>query len=233
MKIKIPLFALLIIGFASCTKVDNNTTGSLIQPKAAFIVNGITDLTMVNNYTFSTSLYLTVQYVDSAQQAVSLSVSALPAGVLMDTTWQSSGYPNFSTYLVLYDSSATGATPGSYPVTVTATAASGEKKSYTFNLKILAHPTSYLGKYNNCILFCGSANYADSVYADASVSNKLWFSNFANSGHTVYGILSTAGRTITIPMQSFGSTYYSGTGTIYLPHQLDVSLTTGCSFDMN
>ncbi len=93
MKIKIPLFALLIIGFASCTKVDNNTTGSLIQPKAAFIVNGITDLTMVNNYTFSTSLYLTVQYVDSAQQAVSLSVSALPAGVLMDTTWQSSGYP--------------------------------------------------------------------------------------------------------------------------------------------
>lgn len=233
MKELILAFVAAITLLSSCTKVDNNTTGSLVQPKAAFIVNGITDLTMVNNYTYSTSLYLTVQYVDSAQQAVSLSVSALPAGVLMDTTWQSSGYPNFSTYLVLYDSSATGAIPGSYPVTVTATTSSGEKKSYTFNLKVLPHPTSYLGKYNNCILFCGSANYADSVYADPSVSKKIWFSNFANSGHTVYGILSTAGRTINIPMQSFGSTYYSGTGTIYLPHEIDVSLTTGCSFDMN
>ncbi len=232
MRTKILLFALLVTGFASCTKVDNNTTGKLVQAQPAFIVNGITDLTMVNNYTYSTSLYLTVQYVDSAQQAVTLSVSALPAGVLMDTSFQSSGYPNFSTYLVLYDSSAAGATPGTYPVVITATTASGEKKLYTFNLKVLAHPTSYLGKYNNCIPFCGSANYTDSVYADLSVSNKIWFSNFGNSGHAVYGILSAAGRTINIPMQSFGSVYYSGSGTITLPHEIDMSLSTGCSFDM-
>ena len=234
MRTKLLLFAFAAILVSSCTKVDNHTTGPLVLPQPPFIINGITDMTVINNYGVSASLYLTVQYEDSAQQNVTLSLSGIPSGIMIDTTWQKTGYPTFTTLFTLYDTTSAGAAPGSYPLTLTATMASGEAKTYNFKLKVLPRPTSYLGKYNNCNLFCGgTSNYADSVYADPSVANKIWFTNFANSGYSVYGILSNSGGNLTIPLQTFGATSFIGTGDAYLPHQINISLSSSCAINMN
>ncbi len=158
----------------------------------------------------------------------------------MDTTWIHSGIPTFSTTLTVFDTSAASAIPGIYPVTLTATTTSGSVKSYPFNIKIQGMPTGFLGKYNNCTSFCGAGGtYTDSLYADATQPNKVWFTNFANSGNRVYALITTS-ETLTIPSQTAGGTVYSsfnnsGTTLDLTNHQMNLQITensTICSFRM-
>jgi hypothetical protein len=133
----------------------------------------------------------------------------------MDTTWITTGIPTFSTELILYDTTAAGATPGSYPMTLTATALVSGKKTYPFTLKILPATscTQYItGKYNNCTSSCSSGFYADSVYADPVVTNKIWFTNFNKSGSKIYGLYQCGSEQLTIPAQVALATTYSGNG---------------------
>jgi hypothetical protein len=232
------LFAIAAVGLWACKKGDtvNVYTGSM----PAFIVTGITDVNLQNSGTIEAFLELSVQYEDSTQQQVTLSLSALPAGIALDSTWQKSGYPTFSTSLVFYDTTSAGATPGTYPMTLTATTASGAKKTYTFNIKVKAQTpctTFFLGKYTNCQDLCvSSSNYTDSIYNDPTVVNKVWFSNFANSGHAVYGIYNCNSEVLTIPSQVVNGVTYSGSGDVFSVHSFNMDIFingSGCEATMN
>lgn len=224
---------------SACTKKDytiNNTT-TIGPSMPSFIVNGLTGITFTNNYATYTTLHLTVQYMDSAQENVTLAISGLPAGIGMDTTWQNTGIPTFSTDLTIFDTLGPGAVPGNYTFTLTATTVSGGKKQFPVNLKVLPMPTKFLGKYNNCRLPCGMSTsvYSDSLYQDATTSNKIWFTNFGNTGSAAYGTIDFDGK-MTIPVQTIGGITYSGTGTINLiMHAFTLNVhagSTSCSLIM-
>lgn len=226
---------LLVLGAFSCTKSKttvNNYTSLPGGNTPAFSVNGLSDITLTNLFSHSYTLYINVTYQDSAQENVTLSLSGLPQGITMDTSWIHSGIPSFNTSITFYDTTAAGATPGTYPITLTATTASGNKKFYTVNLNVLPMPTQFLGSYDSCFLYCGPTQmYSDSVYLDASIPNKIWFANFANSGHHVYGIISTGGQ-LTIPAQTFGANTYSGSGSLSPVHVIDISISGSCAINM-
>ena len=213
------LFSLAALMLAGCTKSTTNNNTTVIAPLPAFTVNGIHDVSIRNSDfgSFATNSYLplTIQYNDSTQETVTLSLSALPAGVTMDTTWATTGIPTFSTTLQFFDTTAAGATPGSYPMTLTATGSASAKRTYTFMLRILPAQscTEYIvGKYNNCNTGCGGF-YADSVYADPGVPNKIWFVNFSKSGNKIYGNYICSSEQLTIPSQTVVGVTYSGNGT--------------------
>ena len=227
------LLATATMSILSCTKTttNNNNYGSSQPP---FIVNGLTDVTLRNGSIEESYLYLTMQYTDSSQEPVTLSLSALPTGIAMDTTWITTGTPTFSSNLTLYDTSAAGANPGTYPMTLTATSAS-TKKTFPFNIKVLPPAPctgSMVGKYINCYSCTSTSAYSDSVYADPTVVNKVWFTNFNNSGALVYGTYNCESEVITIPSQTVGSVTYQGSGYSYGTHYISVTLSspTSCNF---
>jgi hypothetical protein len=237
------LLLLLITASITCCRkkdetVNNYTTVGSSQP--SFAINGINDITFVNDITYENTLSLTVQYLDSAQENVTLSLSGLPSGINIDTTWINSGIPTFSTTLTVFDTSANGTTPGIYPLTLTATTVSGKVKTYPFNLKIQGMPTVFLGRYNNCTSGCSGGTYTDSIYADASVPNKVWFNNFANTGNKIYALIGVS-ESITIPSQTIGGTTYFTTGSSNIvnleSHTISIfahtSTSSGCYINMN
>src|ERR1700733_9346627 len=131
------LTAIAVVAIVSCNKTTNNTT--VYEPMPAFTVNGVHDLVFTNGaFTYDNGFELAVQYSDSAQEVVTLSLSSLPAGITMDTTWITSGIPTYNTELMLFDTTATGAAPGIYPMTLTATGTATGKKTYAFNIKVNA-----------------------------------------------------------------------------------------------
>jgi hypothetical protein len=219
MKKILSLALIFMVVLASCKKSGTTNNITIVNSSGipAFIVSGLANETMVNNATGNVYIPITVQYEDSAQEMVSLAVTGLPAGIVMDTTWQSSGYPTFSTELVLYDTTAAGATPGVYPITLSVTSASRGTKAFTFQLTIKNPPpcTSAVTKnYTNC-QNCNYVSFTDSVYADATVENKIWFTNIDNTHNLVYGILHCNTGVVTIPIQTVGGNTYSGSGNFY------------------
>jgi len=224
---------MIIVSIASCRKrdevVNNYTTIGSSQP--AFAINGISDLAFINEVNYGAVLSLTVQYMDSAQENVTLGLTGLPTGITYDTTWINSGIPTFSTTLSVFDTMGAGVTPGIYPVKLTATTISGRTRSYPFNIKVQGMPTAFLGKYTTCSYFCTPTSvYSDSLYVDASVPNKVWFSNFGNTGNKVYAMI-TAPETMTIPSQTAGGITYSCTpSTLQLAnHQISIQVHAGSS----
>jgi hypothetical protein len=231
------LIVVTLLSAASCRKPKTTVNNYLLpgnDPKPAFAVNGITDQTLTTDFLSEAAMNITVTYLDSAQENVTLSLSGLPANIVIDTGWVHSGIPTFGTILSIYDTSSTsGAQPGIYPVTMTATTSSGKQKFFKFNLRILPMPTSFLGKYTNCSSFCGpTVNYSDSVYLDATVPNKIWFANYAGSGHAVYGMMTGQGGNLTIPTQTVGGNTYSGSGSIFLPHSINISMSGSSALNL-
>ena len=234
MKKILSLAVVFMIILVSCKKngTTNNITIVNTNGIPAFIVNGLTNETMVNYSGAYVYMPITVQYEDSAQEMVTLSVSGLPAGIAMDTSWQSNGYPTFSTNLTLYDTTSAGATPGDYPITLSVTSPSRGTKVFTFKLTIKNPPpcTSTVAKnYTNCQNCSSGGYYTDSVYADATVPNKIWFTNIDNTHNLVYGLLSCTTGTVTIPSQTVAGNTYSGSGNFY-SFYMDISLVVNSSF---
>lgn len=197
---------------------------------------------MVNGNLYGGSLPITVQYSDSAQEVVTLSLSALPANITMDTTWITSGIPTFNTTITLLDTTLDGATPGTYPMTLTAVGATTGKRTYPFKIKIIAEPScsaNITGKYLNCYSYCTTVNYTDSVYADPVTPNKIWFTNVSNTGSKIYAKYNCSTQQLSVPAQLIGGTTYSGTGSAYYSlttHHISLNLissTNSCSVNMN
>ncbi len=228
MKKILSLAMVFMIILVSCKKngTTNNITIVNTNGIPAFIVTGLGNITMINNTTSYSYIPITVQYEDSAQEMVSLSLSGLPAGVVMDTTWQSSGYPTFSTNIMIYDTTAAGATPGTYTLTLNVTSPNRGTKAFTFTLTIKNPPPctpSVVRNYVNCQNCSSGGYYADSVYADATVENKVWFTNIDNTHHLVYGMLSCYTGVVTIPAQTVSGVTYSGSGNFY-SYYMNISL---------
>jgi len=222
----------------ACTK---KTTIVMTEPKPAFIVSGLTDVTLVNGTSsfgyYGVSVPITVQYNDSDQQMVTLSLSSLPPGITMDTTWRTKGYPTFTATLNMYDTTAAGATPGTYPMVLTAKT-STETKTYPFNI-IVRNPPSctagITGKYYSCY-GCPSGSYADSVYNDPNIANKIWLTNINNSGGKIYAILTCSSMSLQVPSQTVGGVTYYGNGYASAGHQITLSLVksgSSCYINMN
>ena len=213
------IIIVLLIGImVACTKPTVNNYINNGTP--AFTVGGLTNVVMTNGQGSSGIYYMSleVKYNDSAQQMVTLSLSTLPAGITIDSLWNNSGYPTFSTTLSFYDTSAAGASPGAYNMTLTAVSASGVTKTYPFKMIIKPEPscTSMVtGKYVMCVNECNSTGYyTDSVYADPTVVNKVWFTNLGNTGQKVYANLECNLSELIIPAQTAGGYTFSGSGNI-------------------
>lgn len=200
------LFASLLVAalFWGCTK-NNNTSNS-------FTVNGLHDVSMTNNVTTSVSLPITVQNESSNQETVTLSVSGLPANVSLDNSnFAASGIPTFTTVLKLVDNVAT---PGTYPITLTAEGSSSGTRSYNFNLTINAETdcsSQIAGHYNNSAgytTWSSPYDYADVITSDGTVVNKIWFDNYIGmnlhtlDGKGVYGYYNCSNNTISVPYQA-------------------------------
>jgi len=182
----------------------------------AFIVNGITDVTLINGTSYHFSMPLTVQYNDSAQETVTLSVSGLPAGFTMDTTWVHRGIPTYNTALSVSDTLLAGYTPGTYPVIITATGSQTGTKTYQFNINVVspascASSSNVLGTFTHCYA-CGGNQYTDNVTADPDITNKIWFANVYGTGVKLFGYYDCNTSILTFPYQTVGSTSYFGSG---------------------
>ncbi len=245
------LFLLAAITMAGCTKKTTNNYVLPVYPLPAYVVNGVHDISVRNggsgSFTTDAMLDISVQYTDSAQETVTLSLSSLPAGiVLLDTGWVRTGIPTFNTTLTFLDTTTAGATVGSYNMTLTAVGSTSGTKTYPFVLRVLPEQscTQYLtGTYHNCVSGCSFATYTDSVYADPTVPNKIWFTNANGTGLHLYGMYSCSSDALTIPDQTIGTTVYSGTGSGFgtpstknLSFNLHSTSSTGinnCSVSMN
>lgn len=207
------LLSFAAVAIASCKKKSENTATPLSMP--TYTVDGIHDLTITYNSTTRSMVVLpvTVQYQDSLQRPVTLSLSELPAGITMDNDWVTTGYPTFSTVLTFYDTSANKAANGTYPLTLTASGSAGAK-TYTFNLKVVEEQScsaDIIDNYSDCNSNC-SGFYRDTIYADASVTNKIWFKNFDRTGKKVYAMYKCADNSFIIPPQVVDGEVFSGKG---------------------
>jgi len=230
------LFSLLLI-VLSCNKTTNNTY--VLDSKPSYIVSGLSNLTLTNGSSSIAYESVTIMYEDSTQEFITLGLNGLPTGVTLDSSyWVGSGLPTFSTTIRLYDTTTAGATPGNYPLTLTATNQEGRTTSYTFSLKIKAQipcSTYLTGSYSYCSSCTSSSYYNDSVYADPTIPNRIWFTNFDNMGANVYGTLNCNSTYINIPLQTVGGKTYSGTGN-FSTHYLSLSAyvnSSYCSITLN
>lgn len=224
---KFLLFAAIGLGLltASCTKKTDNYYAN---PTPAFIISGIQDFKMQADAIPVAQLNLTVQYMDSAQQGVTLALSGLPAGITLDTNAVLSGVPTFSTTLTFYDTSSTPAAPGTYPITLTCYSAASAQKTFTFYITVQPEPNytaNMVGRYTNSSNSCSGVIYTDSVYADASVQNKIYFHNFMNTGQTVYANVTSASPQsteyiINLPQQTVGSYTFQASQGEYFENEI-------------
>ncbi len=228
-----------IILLAGCQKSNNNNTPAT-QNIPPYVLSGLQSVTLTN-YQGSTgykAIPIAIEGDGYTRELVTLTVSGLPTGITIDSTWVSSGYPTFNTTLILYDTSVTGAASGIHTVTITATGAISGVKTYTFQLTVADPPPCsqmVVGKFFNCYS-CTVGTYTDSIYADPVARNKIWFTNFNNSSHQVYALLNCNTQVITVPVQVAGGNTYSGSGTFY-NNQINLSSftinnTTSCYMDI-
>lgn len=129
------LFALLIV-FAACDKPTisvNPPQGPMppqIESDTTFVVAGVADVTMGN--ADSSTLILGITHTAGVQSKLNFSLSGLPANTTSAFD-PASGTAPFTTSLTLRTQMAPA---GTYPVTLTVTTASGNKKDYSFNLVV-------------------------------------------------------------------------------------------------
>ena len=151
------LFVASVIMVLSCKKGSNlttNITNNTLIPTsvAAFSVDGIQDVT-INNYVTSSyliSMPITIEYHDSAQQNVTVSISGAPSFIFCGTSsiepngniisrgpW--TGVPTFTIPIEIYSIATFSGhyASGTYPITVTCAGTLSGTKTFTFNITAL------------------------------------------------------------------------------------------------
>jgi hypothetical protein len=137
----------------SCKKDDktvagattNNNTTVISTNVPAYTVDGVHDIQLSRvrfGWGLGTSFPITVQFHDSAQQRIKISVTNVPSGMQFSTANSSTetgpwwGYPTFSLPLVGWCTSDI--TPlGKYNVILTSEDTSGRKKSFPFTVEVV------------------------------------------------------------------------------------------------
>ena len=217
MKKTLLILSIAAIAFgSSCKKKSSTTVTPVTLP--VYTIDGIHDLYMAaNSYTTGTvTLPITVQFQDSFQKQVTLSLSDLPAGITIDNRWSTTGYPTFGTSITFYDTSLLNPAPiGTYPMTLTATGPAGTQK-FSFNVKVAPQTTcvqDVIGSYLSCYSSC-NFNYGDTVTEDATSPNKIWFKNIGKTHSTVYALYRCTDQSFIIPAQSVNGFNFKGSGVV-------------------
>jgi len=223
------LLALVCVSFFSCTKKNSDTAN---QPKT-YIVQGLTDVTVMPNT--SVYLYLNVQYVGPTQEHVALSFEGIPPGISIDSQGSLSGIPTFNAAIYFVDNSAR---RGNYHAKLICTGSQTGQKSYDFYIRVGSCGDIISGLYTQCTS-CNSTIYTDNISVDSSSLSRIYFSNFAGKGISIYAELTCGSTSFTIPSQIVGGKSYFGSGT-FSPSYLDANYeidsagyTTYCYFNMS
>ena len=210
MKKTILFLALLIIGFASCKKDDDN-----IPSKPSYHINGVNDLTLQKliNSEQAGIAYMSLElvYEHSDQEKVTLSLEGVPQK-LKSTISSPSGIPSFSTSIILVDS---GVAAGNYSITLVATGTSSGRKTYSFNVSVLAaHDCAddLVANDYSVQSSCNTTTYTENITKDTGGVSRILFNDFANMGAHIYGLVSCSTNQITIPRQVVNGNTYQGSG---------------------
>lgn len=204
------------ISFNSCTKTEDKDV--FVEP---YIVQGIADLELkkgFQGYAYA-QLPILIDYKNSKQEKVSLSLEGVPPGISYTVT-PTSGYAPFNAFITLYD---TAATAGDYTLRLKTQTASTDERTFDFNLKVWPTPDcveALIGTYNTggsgCYPFY---SYTSNITRKSPGSSAIVFENFLNTALNLEGIVSCKNASITIEKQTFtysnvnyeisGSGYYS------------------------
>ncbi len=214
---KFPLIIIAATLLLGCTKTTNITNNVPVLTYPGFTVQGLTDITIsrVNDYA---AMAMSVVYHDSIQEKVTLEMSPMPDGIILDDNWTKSAYPTFSNQLNFLDTNTLNpAIPGTYPITLKATGLQSGTKTYTFNIIVNDIPSvtdTFIGIYPNCMIQQSGVNYSDTLVKDANITNKVWFKNFGNTGKAVAAIfkLDQGIISIQVPPQTVLSSHFYGNG---------------------
>jgi hypothetical protein len=222
--------AVVLLQGPGCTK--NTTTNNNINKDtlSAYTVHGIRDMKLSTD-TATASSNIVVHYSDSAQQLVHLSVTGLPAGITIGNNFVTEGYPTFSTTLTLLDTNyLQPAIEGDYPILFNCTSATGQIKSYPFTLHITHPGDTCLSTYTGIFPSCnnGTNTFADTVTNDATIPNKIWFSNFNGEGIRVAAMVSNC--QVLIPAQISAGKLISGGGKTMTGSRLKLNIKSGDRF---
>lgn len=180
------LAATLFFGltFSSCIKKDSDND-VYVEP---YVVTGIRDFEMKRSLAgyASYQLPLAVDYNNSKQEKVSLTVEGVPSGIYYTLT-PTTGYPPFDAMLYFFDSAAA---PGDYVIKLKAKSASTEEKVFEMNMKIQPPMTcvdaivgTYYANSNGCLPFFGTSQQL--VQRKDATGNRIIFKNFFSSGSDI------------------------------------------------
>ena len=204
---------LLLLFFNCCNKKETANNYINNDRLAAYTVDGLKDCVLSTDKK-DCFMPVTIRYTDSAQRKIRLSVTGLPAGITVGDDFITSGYPTFSTNLHLFDTGFLApAITGDYTAVLNVQSDNGASQQFPFKISI-ATPTpctaGYVGAYYFCADEGGGPAYSDTIYADSSIVNKVWFANLGNKGKIVMAMMSNC--YIFIPAQVVDGIVFYGSG---------------------
>lgn len=204
---------LMVLLFCGCNKNTTNNNYIDNDHMAAYTIVGLKEI-VLNTDLNKITLPVTLKYTNYSQRHVQLSVTGLPPGITINSDFANSGYPTFNTTLVFYDTDFLApANIGEYTAMLNVQEDNGAIRAFPFSIRITRPDTCagrYAGAFPTCKDATGSIHYADSIYLDTTVTNRIWFSNFGGSGKLVQGIITNC--IISIPSQVVGGVLFSGGG---------------------
>ena len=178
-------------------------------------IYGLHDISIVNSPSEIVTTPISVKYENTGaapDEVIGIKVSGLPANIAVDTGALKASRTPFSTSLDFYDTSG-GAIPGVYIITLTTEGTISNTKTYRIRLTITDPPpctSGITGRYHYCYSYYTGVSYTDSVYNDPSEVNKVWFTNFNNTGVAAYGLLNCYTMYLDIPAQVIKGVTYQG-----------------------
>lgn len=223
-KLVFALAVTLTAALYSCDKKPSTPVVTPVTNKTEFNINGISDIKIPSNG--GGELVLSIQLISGTQENVTLAISGVPAKVSADFS-TTSGIPTYATILSFTSNDEA---VGTYPVTITATSASGVKKEFKFNL-VIEKPedcaTPLLGNYTGSSQ-CGSYG-PNPITVNVVAGPDLNTIKFVGQGTSeAIADLDCSNGTLVIREKIQNNTSYSikitGSGTFVSPGILNLTL---------
>ncbi len=209
MKSAVLFLALLVFGFASCTKQYDDELNT-----PAYHVDGVTDLTLIKGSRSGGStpgLQLSVVYENSQQERVHLTLENVPTG-LYYKFYTPTGIPTFSSFVSFADS---GVAEGNYSMRVVATGENSGRRELVFNMEVTGQPdcsADLIGSGYLSNSSCTSGSFSQSITKATGFTNNIILNNFDNNGTSLRAVVDCDFQQLTIPLQTINGVTYSGNG---------------------
>ena len=177
-----------------------------------YTVSGLSSNITLAQYADTTiSLPVTVTYGSGTAESVALSYSTPPAGITFSVT-PNTGTPIYTSTVAMHVAINT---PGTYPVTITSSAAGTAAQPHTFNVVVTAS--------SNCVTqaagtYSVSSVCANSLFSSTIASTAISADGVTNEVHiptpygTLIGDLTCAAGTLTTQSGLYGPDFYFPTG---------------------